>query len=53
MLGLVVLYVFVAFVYGRGWSDLLNALIGLVLVFVGIACLALLARWWARGWSRP
>ncbi len=53
LLGLAALYVWVAFVYGHGWSDLAGAIVGLVLIFGIMAYLSLLAWWWSRGWRRP
>ncbi len=53
IVGLAVLYLFVAFLYGHGWSDVAGGLVGVVVIVAGIAFFTFMAWWWTRGWSRP
>ncbi len=51
--GLSLLFLFVAFVYGHGWADVLTAVVGLGLLVLWIAFFSFMVWWWSRGWSRP
>ncbi len=53
LFALAALYVWVAFVYGHGWSDLVSAVVGVIVIVALFAYFAALAWWWSRGWRRP